>query len=119
MSLSLIWKDIWSLFYLATHANIGIATTFSAQNDPQNPDPHLACLHRDLDDSKDLVVAHKTLPCKSRVWIYNPRTKRSVVAIVGDRGPRRAALDMSVATTKAIKANGFETVLFVPIKSIY
>jgi hypothetical protein len=90
--------------------HFGIATNFSPTNDPQNPVPYAACLHRDLRNS-DLVVAHPTFPCKARVWLYNPRTHRSVVATVGDRGPRHAMVDLAPATTKALRANGKEPML--------
>ena len=98
---------------LLTTAKFGVATNFSSV-DPANPDPYAACLHRDLRDS-DMVVAHRTLPCNSKVWIYAPRTRRSVVARVGDRGPRRALLDLNVAVTKALKANGKEAVVMVAL----
>lgn len=94
-------------------ARIGLATNFQAEGDPSNPIPYAACLHRDL-RNEDLVIAHRTLPCRSQVWIYNVRTKRSVWARVGDRGPRHADLDLNVAVTKALRANGWETVIMVP-----
>jgi len=103
-----------SLIALIFHAQVGIATNFSPTGDPWNPVAYASCLKRDLRDT-DLVVAHPTLPCKSKVWIYNLRTKRSVVARVGDRGPRHADLDLAPATTRALRANGMERVLFAPV----
>jgi hypothetical protein len=102
------------LLYLLK-AKVGIATNFSATNDPWNPSPHAACLHRDLKDT-DLVIAHPTLPCNSKVFLYVPRTGRGVVAKVGDRGPRHALIDLNVAVTKVLRANGFETVVMVPLQ---
>lgn len=99
---------------LAAAAQVGLATNFAPTGDPQNPEPHAACLHRDL-TTRDVVVAHPHLPCLSRVLIYCPRTGRSVVARVGDRGPRHAAIDLAPATARALRANGWETVLFVPL----
>lgn len=90
---------------------IGTATTFSAV-DTWNPDPGLACYHGRTLNDQELVVAHPTLPCRSKVIIYNLRTRRWVQAKVGDRGPRHAAIDLSPATAKAIKSNGMETVYF-------
>lgn len=94
---------------------LGIATNFAPEGDPWNPQPHAACLHRDLRDT-DLVVAHPTLPCRSRVFLYNIRNQRSVVARVGDRGPRHAMVDLAPATARALRANGWEVVLMIPIK---
>jgi rare lipoprotein A (peptidoglycan hydrolase) len=103
---------IWLLsLFLKMHS--GIATTFSA-DDPANPDPRLYCTNKVLNDS-DLVVAHPKFPCGTRVLIHNPRTHRSVVARVEDRGPRHAKIDLSIGTTEALKANGMEQVLFVAL----
>lgn len=95
----------------------GIATNFAPDGDPWNPQPHAACLHRDLRNT-DLVVAHPTLPCRSRVLLYAPRTRRSVVARVGDRGPRHAMVDLAPATTRALRANGWELVMMVPLDAV-
>ena len=43
--------------------------------DRANPHSALACTHREIDDRRDVVVAHNTLPCHSRVWLFNPRTQ--------------------------------------------
>lgn len=96
------------------HAHVGIATNFAPVGDPQNPDPHAACLHRDLTDN-DLVIAHPSLPCRARVWIYSLRTHRSVVARVGDRGPRHAMVDLAPAVTRKLRANGEEPVVMVKV----
>lgn len=106
-------NELLRVLVLALGLQTGIATNFSHENDPGNPVPYAACLRRDL-RATDVVVAHPKLPCKSRVWIYVPRTGRSVVARVGDRGPRHAALDLGPATTKLLRANGWEYVIFVP-----
>lgn len=95
-------------------AQVGLATSFAPVGDPQNPDPHLACYGRDLTD-RDVVVAHPTLPCRSKVLLYNARTKRFVVARVGDRGPRHAMVDLAPATTRALRANGWETIVMIPV----
>ncbi len=104
---------IW-LVLLFLRMKMGVATTFSSVNDPGNPDNRCYCTNKVLKD-KDLVVAHPKLPCGSRVLIYAPRTRRSVVATVQDRGPRHAALDMSEGTTRALRANGMENILFVSL----
>lgn len=102
------------LLSLLLNFKIGMATQFSS-NDKWNPDPFLACLRRPLRDTTDLVVAHRKLPCKSRLIIVNPRTGKSVIAIVGDRGPRRASIDLSPAVAKKLEFNGKEHVLFAPL----
>lgn len=92
--------------------HVGVATNFSPSGDPWNPVPYAACLHRDLRET-DLVVAHPTLPCKSRVYIFNLRNQRGVWARVGDRGPRHALVDLAPATTRALRANGMEKVIMI------
>jgi hypothetical protein len=98
--------------FLGMH--VGIATNFLPAGDPWNPNPHAACLHRDL-RSTDVVVAHPTLPCGSKVFLYSTRTHRSAVAVVGDRGPRHAMVDLAPATTRLLRANGWETVVMIPL----
>lgn len=99
---------------LLLNGQFGIATTFYAEEDPWNPDSHLACYGRDMDDS-DNVVAHPTLPCRSQVMIYNIRTKLSTISYVGDRGPKRAIIDLSPSVAKRIKSNGYERVVIFPL----
>ncbi|MSP59125.1 MAG: hypothetical protein EXR72_02090 [Myxococcales bacterium] len=109
-------KLILLLSLMAT-GKTGIGTVFGSSTwDAHNPHSNLACMHREIDD-RELVVAHNTLPCHSLVWIYNLRTGRSVVATVGDRGPRRAMIDMSPAVARRIGHNGMERVLMVPLPS--
>lgn len=103
------------VFGILLRAQVGLATNFSPVGDKWNPDPNLACYHRDLRVT-DMVIAHPTLPCKSKVFVYNIRTKRGVWARVGDRGPKRALLDLGPAVTKALRANGWEQVIMVPEK---
>lgn len=101
-------KPMWT-------GQIGLATNFAPYGDPWNPVAYAACLRRDLRDT-DLIVAHPKLPCLSRVWLYSPRTRRGTVAAVGDRGPRRAMVDLAPATTRALRANGMELVVMLPLK---
>lgn len=104
-----------ALLKLLLSLKVGVATNFSHVDDPWNPVPYAACLKRDL-RATDVVVAHRTLPCLSRVWLHNVRTGRSVIAVVGDRGPRRAMVDLAPATTRALRANGKEVVWMVPLE---
>lgn len=113
ISLNLLIKTIVCLFNM----QIGIATIFWTKTDPYNPVAWGACLKRDLVET-DHVVAHPTLPCKSRVFIYNIRTGLSTVAIVGDRGPKNALVDLHIPVAKAIKLNGYEKVIFIPLPEI-
>lgn len=103
---------LWFLLTSGWHVQLGKATTFYPAGDPWNPDPHAACLGRDLTD-RDVVVAHRKLPCRSWVFLYNLRTRRGTWARVGDRGPRRAMVDLAPAAARAIRANGDELVLMV------
>ena len=94
--------------------HLGIATNFAGHDDPYNPVPYCPCLHRDLRDS-DMVVAHKTLPCHTSILIYNPRTNRSVIARVADRGPKIADFDLNIAVTRKLRANGAEPIIWMVV----
>lgn len=107
-------EHIVSLFKLFINLKMGIATVFLPEFDLYNPNPYLPCFHRDMRWS-DRVVAHKTLPCKSKVFLYNPRTNRSTWAVVGDWGPRKSLVDLSPAIAKELKHNGKELVFLLPI----
>jgi hypothetical protein len=106
--------------YMLLSLNAGVATTFSAKGDPQNPRPYAACLRRDLDDERDLIVAERSLPCGTNIIICLPRTNKCVRARVGDRGPYgkrrdgsfRATLDLAPAVRKKLRHNGYEQVLW-------
>ena len=41
----------------------------------------------------DSVIAHRTLPCGTRVLVTNPRTGLSAMARVGERGPYGACVE--------------------------
>lgn len=85
--------------------------------------------------SSDLGIAHRTLPCGTRVIIVNERTHKWSSAVVMDRGPYgaiyhgqwvlkrsnndpgrwRGGVDLLPAVAKKIGHNGFEKVkLLVP-----
>ncbi len=103
------------LLSLVQSGQLGMGTVFgSSRWDASNPHSRLACSHREIDD-RTLVVAHNTLPCRTRVWVYNPRTGRSAIAMVMDRGPRHALIDLSKAVAKRLRHNGRENVLVVPL----
>lgn len=96
-----------------------VATTFDvAALDPGNPRDELACAPGKRLDRVTPVVAHRTLPCGTRLFLYAPRTGRSVVAVVLDRGPygrNSGGIDLSHATARALRSNGEEQVLVVPL----
>lgn len=113
-----------AFFASVTHVEMGVAYTFSAaEGAPSNPAAYAACLRRDLRDDQDHVVAHRTLPCKSKVLIYNLDNGRSTVAVVGDRGPYgktrgryRGVLDMAPRVNRALKAKGYANVVLLGMK---
>lgn len=96
---------------------VGLATIFGSSrwDHRTNPNSHLACLHREINDKKDFVIAHNELPCGTKVWIFNPRTGLSTVAEVADRGPKRAYADLSKRVAAAIGHNGRENILLVTL----
>ena len=96
------------IFYI----KVGFATEFARpEHDASNPSAHLACLGRELNEKQDVVIAHQTLPCGQRVNVCVPRTGKCVVAIVGDRGPVHALVDLAPVTARRLGFNGYETVV--------
>ena len=99
---------------LGGHRALG--TVFgSSRWDASNPHSRLACYHRQIDDARDALVAHNTLPCRSQLLLYNPRTHRSTLARVGDRGPLHAGIDLSKLVARRLQHNGFEDVVIIPL----
>ena len=97
---------------LILYIKVGLATEFArAEHDLSNPSSHLACLGRELNEKRDVVIAHQTLPCGQRVNVCVPRTGKCVVAVVGDRGPVHALVDLAPATARRLGFNGYETVV--------
>lgn len=56
-------------------------------------------------DPKKLSAAHRSLPFGTRLRITDPRSQRSVVVVVNDRGPftKGRVLDLSLAAAKALR----------------
>lgn len=87
------------------------------------------CLHRELGPD-DVGIAHRDLPCGTRVTLQNPRTGKSIVAKVLDHGPYgaifrghwvikrrssdkgiwRGCVDLTRKAAKLLGHNGFEPV---------
>jgi rare lipoprotein A len=78
-------KNLLFLFLLlpvvseASHTQVGIASWYGRENTKSSTGKKLT---RHLP-----AVAHKTLPMGSKVKITSHRTKKSVIAVVEDRGP--------------------------------
>lgn len=51
-----------------------------------------------------LTAAHRTLPFGTRVRVTDPRTGRSVIVTINDRGPfgRHRVLDLSIGAARAL-----------------
>jgi len=62
----------------------------------------------ELYDPKKFTCAHRTLPFGTRVLVTDPRTRRSVVVTVNDRGPfnKGRMIDLSLAAAKALHMTG-------------
>ena len=55
-------------------------------------------------DPKKYTAAHRSLPFGTRLRITDPRSQRSVIVVVNDRGPftQGRVLDLSLAAAKAL-----------------
>ena len=56
-------------------------------------------------DPTKLTAAHRSLPFGTRLRVTDPRSQRSVVVVVNDRGPftKGRVLDLSLAAAKALR----------------
>ena len=59
-------------------------------------------------DPNKFTAAHRTLPFGTRVLVTDPRTSRSVVVTVNDRGPfnKGRMIDLSLAAAKVLHMTG-------------
>jgi rare lipoprotein A len=59
----------------------------------------------DVFDDKLLTMAHRTLPCGTKVVVTNLRNKRTVVVRVNDRGPhvKGRVADVSTAAARELR----------------
>lgn len=62
----------------------------------------------DTYDPTKFTAAHRSLPFGTRLRITDPRSQRSVVVVVNDRGPfsKGRVLDLSLAAAKALHMTG-------------
>ena len=56
-------------------------------------------------DPNKFTAAHRSLPFGTRLRVTDPRSQRSVVVVVNDRGPftKGRVLDLSLAAAKALR----------------
>jgi rare lipoprotein A len=56
-------------------------------------------------DPKRFTAAHRSLPFGTRLRITDPKSQRSVIVVVNDRGPftKGRVLDLSLAAAKALR----------------
>ena len=114
-----MFERVVALVALLAGGHRTLGTVFgSSKWDATNPHSRLACYHRQIDDVHDAVVAHNTLPCRSTLLLYNPRTRQSTIARVGDRGPRHAGIDLSKLVAHRLRHNGREDVVVIPLGPI-
>jgi rare lipoprotein A len=80
----------------ASYTQVGVASWYGSENSRSSTGKPLT---RHLP-----AVAHKTLPMGSRVKITSHRTKKTVVAIVEDRGPftRGRIVDLNVVAARKL-----------------
>lgn len=66
----------------------------------------------ELFDPRAMTAAHRTLPFGTRLTVTNPRTGKSVIVVVNDRGPfiSGVSLDLSLGAAQAIGMHGTGTV---------
>lgn len=59
-------------------------------------------------DPAKFTAAHRSLPFGTRLRVTDPRSNRSVVVVVNDRGPftKGRVLDLSLAAAKALNMTG-------------
>lgn len=123
---------VLTLFLVAKSCYAGI---YGFPGDKYAGGPQTACSKEPL-DPQTIGVAHRWLPCGTKVLLLNPRTRRSVVARVIDHGPYgaihkgrwvlkrrvedpgiwRGCIDMTPATAKAIRHSGMEQIFLKVVK---
>jgi rare lipoprotein A (peptidoglycan hydrolase) len=59
-------------------------------------------------DPNKFTAAHRTLPFGTRLRVTDPKTRRSVVVVVNDRGPfnKGRVIDLSLAAAKTLRMTG-------------
>ncbi len=80
----LLLSALFSLF-LRGEIEMHYASTFASAGDKWMGGPS-PCLLRMVEPT-DNIIAHRTLPCGTKVLLLNPRNRMKTVAYVGERGP--------------------------------
>lgn len=64
-----------------------------------------------------LTAAHRTLPFGTKLRVHNPKTNKSTVVVINDRGPYHGnrIIDLSKMAAKVIGLNGTGTVKLAQI----
>ncbi len=62
----------------------------------------------ELYDPNKFTCAHRTLPFGTRLRVTDPKSHRSVLVVVNDRGPfnKGRIIDLSLAAAKALRMTG-------------
>lgn len=99
--------------FIITVAAIGIASGQASAQGPKAFSGVAAYYSKDYEgqtssgeryDPKKFTAAHRTLPFGTQLRVTDPKTRRSVVVIVNDRGPfnKGRVIDLSLAAAKAL-----------------
>lgn len=84
-----------------TQCQEGVASVFGFDlKDSSGP---ARCTGRAVDPESEMGIAHRSLPCGTRVYVVNPRTGRRAYAKVIDRGPYGAAASLRDGATWYVK----------------
>lgn len=80
----------------ASYTQVGVASWYGWENSR-------SCTGKPL-SRKTPAVAHKTLPIGSKVKITSHRTKKTIVAVVEDRGPytKNRIVDLNLVAAKRL-----------------
>ena len=97
----LIWGISGTAFAQAPRQFAGIAAYYSTDYSGRTA-------RGDRYDPAKFTAAHRSLPFGTRLRVTDPRSQRSVVVVVNDRGPftKGRVLDLSLAAAKALKMTG-------------
>lgn len=118
---------------LLPHVNVdvGLASVFHGEGDPQNPNPHLACLWKNKRITPETAekatgfpaLAHNGLPCETRVTVCTirpPQQRMCAKGLVLERGNMKyAKVDLSIQLARKLGYgkkggfNGLEQVVFM------
>ena len=126
-----MFEKILTLVMMVYNSEYCKATIFGYEDDP-HAGGEAVCVYRNVRDT-ELGIAHRTLPCGTRVYLFNPANKTGSFAKVIDRGPYgaiflnkwfvkknskspgiwRGCVDMTSALAKKISHDGESKVLLL------